>query len=111
MRTRALAVVVGGLFFICLLMLAALTQNARAADASRGSVPRPVTVGLAGPLAATTSVTCTVNTTTTSSIPNNYTAANAAVVATYSSLALVPSPTYPVSPTQAAQVPAVDNWF
>jgi hypothetical protein len=56
-------------------------------------------------------IMCVVPFTTTSSIPNNYTAPNAAIVASYTGLALVPSPTYPVSPTQLAQVEPVDNWF
>jgi hypothetical protein len=111
MRTRILAVVVGGLFFVCFLMFVALAQNASAASVSRSPFSHPVSIGQSGPLSAANAITCTVNVTTTSNIPNNYTVGNAAVVATYSGLALVPSPTYPVSSTQAAKVPVVDNWF
>jgi hypothetical protein len=63
------------------------------------------------PLAPASDIICSVGITTTSSVPNNYTAQTAVIAASYTGLALVPSPTYPVSPTQPTQVAAVDNWF
>lgn len=77
------------------------------------SLPAPSVQKLvrsSGPLASTFDITCAVNITTISSIPNNYTPETAVYVANYAGLALVPSPTY-VSPTQSVQVAAVDNWF
>ncbi len=55
-------------------------------------------------------ISCTVSFTTTSDVPNIYTPYSAAPIANYNNLALVQSPTYPVSGT-AVIVPAVDNWF
>ncbi len=61
-------------------------------------------------LRATSDITCVVGFTTTSTIANNYTPETAVLVATYTGLALIPSPTY-VTPTQAVRVSTVDNWF
>ena len=68
--------------------------------------PVPKLAPYTGASAPTFDITCEVNITTTSSIPYNYTPETAAMVANYSGLALVPSPTYPVSPTQPTPVPA-----
>ena len=110
-RISIFAMLVVGLLVVLTLIPTTSAQGARAASQNQSPFLRPITSAQVGPFAAPDQIQCTVNVTTTSSVPNNYTASTAATVASYSGLALVPSPTYPISPTQPAVVAAVDNWF
>ena len=105
-RVRIIAALLGGLLGGLALVLVASAPAAQAIG--RPSSPRvqPALAGNISPLAATQAITCNVNVTTTSNLPNIYTPATAATVATYSGLALVSSPTNP-----GTQAPSVDNWF
>lgn len=110
-RISIFAMLVVGLLVVLALIPTTSAQGAHAARQDQSSFLRPVTAGQVRPFAAPDQIQCTVGVTTTSTIPNNYTAATAVTVASYTGLALVPSPTYPVSPTQPASVASVDNWF
>jgi hypothetical protein len=108
-RITIFAILVVGLLTV--LALIPTTSAQGAANRNRSPFLQPVAAPQVGPFAAPDQIQCTVSVTTTSSVPNNYTAGTAATVASYTGLALVQSPTYPISSTQPAQVPAVDNWF
>ncbi len=110
-RISIFAMLVVGLLTGLALIPTTSAQGVRAAGQNRSPFLHPMTVNQAGPFASTNVLPCRVAITTTSSIPNIYTAETAASVASYTGLALVPSPTNPVSPTQPAVVPPVDNWF
>jgi hypothetical protein len=106
-RISIFAMLVVGLLIMLALIPSTSAQGARAASQDQSAFLRPGARLLAAPDA----ITCRVNITTTSNVPNNYTVDVAATVASYTGLALVPSPTYPVSSTQPALVAPVDNWF
>jgi hypothetical protein len=111
MRTRTLVVLAGGLLAVLVLLATAFAPQVRAAH-SVGPILQPIDVNSISSLAAidpfTQTVTCNVNVTTTSNLPNIYTWPSAATVATYGGLALVPPTNIP---TSTLQVTAVDNWF
>jgi hypothetical protein len=111
MRTRTLVVMAGGLLAVLVFLATAFAPQVRAAHSVR-PVLQPVDINSISSLAAinpfTQSVTCNVNITTTSNLPNIYTWSSAATVATYGGLALVPPTNIP---TSTLPVAAVDNWF
>jgi hypothetical protein len=110
-RISIFAMLVVGLLTVLALIPTTSAQGARAASQNGSPFLQPIAAPQVGPFAAPDQIQCTVSVTTTSSVPNNETAANAATVASYTGLALVHSPTYPISSTQPAQAAAVDNWF
>ncbi len=110
-HTRTIGLMAAGFFLIVAIGLLASTSRALAAGQPVASSLQSLNRASAGSmsLAPEQAYTCTVNITTTDSIPFNQRPDSPAPVASYTSLALVPSPTYPFPPGN--QVPALDDWF